>query len=104
MLGRPPVVASPCGWAARSNWDHVAPAPTRAIRGIDLDRGHAADVDDEPVVDEREPGHRVAAGADGEREAVAAGEGDRLADLSRRAAARDVRRAPFDRFQILYAG
>src|SRR5690606_16790150 len=26
---RPPVVASPCSWAARSNSPHVTPAPTR---------------------------------------------------------------------------
>ncbi len=29
---RPPVVASPNAWVRRSNSDHVAPAPQRAVR------------------------------------------------------------------------
>ncbi len=64
--------------------------------GVDLDRRHAAHVDHEPVVDEREPGDRVPAGADREREPFSAGVGDRVGDVRRRGAARHHRGPALD--------
>jgi hypothetical protein len=94
---RPPVVARSYGWVARSNCDHVAAEPTRdPAVPVHLDRRHVAHVDHEPVVDERQPGDRVPAGADGERQSLTASVGDRVRDVGRRGAARHERGPTLD--------
>jgi len=50
------------------------------------------EIDHEPAVDGREPGQRVAAAADGDRQPVLAAVGDRGDDVLRRFAPRDQRR------------
>ena len=65
---RPPVVASPCSWVARSTsaqvsaGAHARDAPLR----VDLELAQPAHVDHEPVVDQRDAGDGVPAGAHGD--------------------------------------
>ena len=95
---RPPTVASPWAWVAASSSAHVAPAPTLhdAPLGVDRDLAQAADVDDDAVVDERQPGHRVAARAHGDGEVAEARVLERGGDVLGPGAADDVARATLD--------
>jgi hypothetical protein len=79
----------------------LGPGDTRANPrcpplGVDVDPLHAANVDHEAVVDQRQPGHRVPAGAHGELEPLLAGEGERRDHVVRRGTASHQRRATFD--------
>ena len=65
---------------------HAGDAPL----GIDDELAQAAHVDHQPVVDEREPGDRMAAAAHRDAHAAHAGERERGADLVWVRAARDV--------------
>jgi hypothetical protein len=67
-----------------------------AGRGIDLDVLHRRQVDHDAIVDGPQPSAVVAAAPDGQRQVVAAGEGDDLGDVAGTGTARDQRRAPVD--------
>ena len=65
---------------------HVGPTgtrlhPGRASHGIDVDAPHRRQVDHEPVVAHRAPGHLVAATADAQGHRVFACEADRFNDI-----------------------
>ena len=66
---RPPVVARPYGWVARSRWLIVAPPSTRTDCGSGMDRHlvHPAQVDDQTAVVEGHARHAVAAAAHRDR-------------------------------------
>ena len=94
---RPPVVASPCSWVARSTCAHVAPPPIAgdAPLRVDLDEVDPAHVEHDALA-QRAAGDGVAAGAHGDLEALRGGEGERLGDVVGGRAARHVARARLD--------
>ena len=94
----PDGVARPASWVAASTWRQVQPPPTRTVRSaaFDLDRLQRRQVEDDAVVADAEAAAVVAAAADGERQLVAAREGDRGGHVVRARAPGDERRAPVD--------
>ena len=70
--------------------------PHDAALRIDADRAQAADVDDDSIVDEREPGDRVAAAAHGDAEVAQARVVERGGDVTGVRAADDVAGATLD--------
>jgi hypothetical protein len=76
--------------------DRAASAACDATARVDLDVGHVAEVEDDAVVAQRQPGDRMAAGAHRDREAVLAGERERGDDVIDADAARDEPRPPPD--------
>ena len=95
---RPPVVASPWAWRGPVDLGPGGSAShaSHAALGVDVDVAHATEVEHEPVVAERPPADRVAAGPHGDLQLVLVGEGERRDHVVGRRAASHEPRAPRD--------
>ena len=73
----PAVVASPYGWVATSSAPSRAPPCTHARRrsGSTRDPAHGGQVDHQPALRHRVPGHTVPAAPDADLQAIAPGQG-----------------------------
>ena len=88
----------PNACVAESKSSHVAPPAERAIRasGVDVDRPHRRQVDDETVVAHAVPRRVVAAATNGDLEPTGAGEVQRCRDVGRAGTSSDDGRPAID--------
>ena len=102
----PDGVAIPNATVAWSTSPQVQPASTRTVcvPGVDGGAAQLRQVDDEGAVPDAEPGRVVAAAADGDLDAVLAGEADAGDDVGGVAAAGDGRRVLVDHGVVDGAG
>jgi hypothetical protein len=90
--GQPEALGGPVQLAQQD----PAGGPGRAGRRVDPDRLEQRQVDHQPAVDDRMPGHGVAATPDRHRQLLLPGETDRLGHVVGPGAAADQRRPPVD--------